>query len=100
MFGPEIYQAFIAVKRAFDPDNLLNPLGTPVEIFILLATILVNIVLVADIERRVGKSQVHDTRFQPREASQAVFLVDGVKRGRQGSNPFLELPVFVHLAKS
>ena len=25
MFGPEIYQAFIAVKRAFDPDNLLNP---------------------------------------------------------------------------
>jgi FAD/FMN-containing dehydrogenase/Fe-S oxidoreductase len=25
LFGPEIYAAFQAVKRAFDPDNLLNP---------------------------------------------------------------------------
>ncbi|MCC6390298.1 MAG: FAD-binding protein [Bryobacterales bacterium] len=25
MFGPELYQAFRAIKKAFDPENLLNP---------------------------------------------------------------------------
>jgi FAD/FMN-containing dehydrogenase/Fe-S oxidoreductase len=25
MFGPAVYQAFCAIKRAFDPDNLFNP---------------------------------------------------------------------------
>ena len=25
LFGPEVYEAFEAVKRAFDPENLLNP---------------------------------------------------------------------------
>jgi FAD/FMN-containing dehydrogenase/Fe-S oxidoreductase len=25
MFGPEVYQAFVDVKKLFDPDNLMNP---------------------------------------------------------------------------
>ncbi len=25
LFGPEVYEAFVTVKRAFDPENLLNP---------------------------------------------------------------------------
>ena len=30
MFGPAVYEAFRQIKRAFDPDNLLNP-GKVVE---------------------------------------------------------------------
>ena len=25
LFGPQVYEAFRQVKRAFDPDNLFNP---------------------------------------------------------------------------
>jgi FAD/FMN-containing dehydrogenase/Fe-S oxidoreductase len=25
LFGPEVYESFVTVKRAFDPENLLNP---------------------------------------------------------------------------
>ena len=25
LFGPELYQAFVSIKRAFDPNNLMNP---------------------------------------------------------------------------
>ena len=40
------------------PMRAANPLATPIEIIIRLFRVIINIVLVADIERRVGKHEV------------------------------------------
>src|SRR5262249_33951703 len=61
----------------FQPSiNLLAPELGPSEIIIGLAPILVSVVLIADVEWRVGESQIDRAGFQARHARDAISVME------------------------
>src|SRR5262249_19428996 len=66
-------------ERAGRLENAMHgrpPAARPVEVFVGLATIVVGIVFVADVEGRIGEGEVHRPGLQPAEAFDAIALVE------------------------
>jgi hypothetical protein len=60
--------------------ELLHPLSTPLNVLILLQPIIVLVIIVPDIERRVGEGQVNALIRKSRQSFEAVAVVDAVER--------------------
>ncbi len=56
-----------------------DPATGPVEVLVAGATVLVNVVVVADVERRIGEGQVDRAGRQACEAVKAVAAVEAVE---------------------
>ena len=72
-------------KRAVGPqhaDDFPHPLLRPVEVGVGRKTVVIGIVVVADVERRVGERQMHAARGHPRHQIKAVAPVHCIDRKR------------------
>src|SRR3954471_16144028 len=65
-------------------NDLASPGLRPFEIRVCLAAVVVDIVIIADVERGVGENQVDGTRRNPWEQLQAVSRVQPVELQRRG----------------
>ena len=67
-------------RRLQQPMHSGNPAARPVQVFGTLTAVVVNVVVVADVERRVGKRQIHAASWQVGHQFQAVAMDDRIER--------------------
>ena len=66
-------------------DDLGRPLAAPVEVVLALQPVVVDVVVVADVERRIGERQVDHAVAELLQPGDAVLVVEHVELFRQGS---------------
>src|SRR5207244_1765414 len=62
--------------RLQDTLHLPTPRSRPVEVFVRVAAVVVHVVVVTDVERRVGEGQVHYAGFDLLQTLNAITLHD------------------------
>src|SRR5205823_3504449 len=67
-----------------DPRDLAAPGEAPVEVGPGVAAVVVDIIIIADVEGRIGENQVDRAVPQPREQLQAIAIVEAIESQRVG----------------
>jgi hypothetical protein len=63
--------------------DFANPTGTPLQVLIGLHVVFVNVVVVTDVEGRIGECQIDAALFEVTHPLNAVFIQDLIKFKRQ-----------------
>ena len=66
-------------------DHFGGPLAAPVQVVIAFELVVVDVVVVADVEGRIGKGQIDHAVAELPQALQAILIVDRVQTKCQGS---------------
>src|SRR5690349_10676940 len=69
-------ESAVGLEDAMDRGD---PILRPLQVMRMLAAVVVHIVLIADIERRIGKSQIDASVWQALHTGQAITVMDVVQ---------------------
>ena len=68
-------ESAVGAERAMDAGH---PLARPIQIMVVRLTVVVNVVFVADVERRIGERQMHAAGLQLRQQLDAIALMNPI----------------------